>query len=85
MRASTKRELTLAGALLGVGFFVLPGTVYLVGQAVVGEYPADGGILALTFNIWADMVRGSPLALVLIFSPYGVVQLLRLALHLWRR
>lgn len=85
MRASIKRELVLAGSLLGLGFFVLPGAVYLVGQTVVGEYPADGGMLALAVNIWADMVRGNPLALVLVFSPYGIVQLLRLSRRLWRR
>lgn len=85
MQASIKRELVLAGSLLGLGFFVLPGAVYIVGQTVVGEYPADGGVLALTVNIWANMVRGDPLALVLVFSPYGIVQLLRLSGRLWRR
>ena len=84
MRATTRRELVLAGSLLGFGFFLLPGAVYLVGQTVVGEYPADGGVLALTLNIWADMARGNPLALVLVLSPYGVVQLLRLTRRLWR-
>ena len=85
MQASVKRELVLAGSLLGLGFFVLPGAVYMVGQTVVGEYPADGGVLALALDIWANMVRGNPLALVLVFSPYGIVQLLRLSRRLWRR
>lgn len=85
MRTTIKRELVLAGSLLGLGFFVLPGAVYLVGQTVVGEYPADGGVLALAVNIWADMARGNPLALVLVLSPYGIVQLLRLSRRLWRR
>ena len=84
MRATIKREVVLAGSLLGLGLFVLPGAVYLVGQTVVGEYPADGGVLDLALNIWADMVRGNPLALVLVFCPYGIVQLLRLSRHLWR-
>lgn len=85
MQASIKRELVLAGSLLGLGFFVLPGAVYIVGQTVVGEYPADGGVLALALDVWANMVRGNPLALVLVFSPYGIVQLLRLSRRLWRR
>ena len=85
MRTTIKRELVLAGSLLGLGFFVLPGAVYLVGQTVVGEYPADGGMLALAVDIWADMFRGNPLALVLVLSPYGIVQLLRLSRRLWRR
>ena len=84
MRTTIKRELVLAGSLLGLGLFVLPGAVYLVGQTVVGEYPADGGILALAVNIWAELVRGNPLALALVLSPYGIVQLLRLSRQLWR-
>ena len=85
MRGTVKRELVLAGSLLGVGIFLLPVAVYLVGQTVVGEYPADGGMLALAANIWLEAVRGSPLALVLVLSPYGVVQFLRLSRRLWRR
>lgn len=85
MRTTIRRELVLAGSLLGLGFFVLPGAVYLVGQTVVGEYPADGGVLALAVNIWADMVLGNPLALILVLSPYGIVQLLRFSRRLWRR
>ena len=85
MRGTVKRELVLAGSLLGVGIFLLPVAVYLVGQTVVGEYPADGGVLALAADIWLDAVRGSPLALVLVLSPYGVVQFLRLSRRLWRR
>ncbi|MCZ0951767.1 MAG: hypothetical protein OXQ89_24610 [Rhodospirillaceae bacterium] len=84
MRTTIKRELVLAGSLLGLGLFVLPGAVYLVGQTVVGEYPADGGVLALAVNIWAELVRGNPLALALVLSPYGIVQLLRLSRQLWR-
>jgi len=84
MRTTIKRELVLAGSLLGLGLFVLPGAVYLVGQTVVGEYPADGGVLALAVNIWAELVRGNPLALALVLSPYGIVQLLRLSRTLWR-
>ena len=85
MRGTVKRELVLAGSLLGVGIFLLPVAVYLVGQTVVGEYPADGGVLALAADIWVNAVRGSPVALVLVLSPYGVVQFLRLSRRLWRR
>lgn len=85
MRATLRRELVLAGVLLGLGVFVLPAAVYLVGLRVVGEYPADGGVLTLTLHLWADTVRGHPLALVLVCSPYGIVQLLRLARLLWRK
>ena len=85
MRPAVKRELVLAASLMGLGVLVLPGAVYVVGQTVVGEYPADGGVLALAANIWVEAVRGSPLALMLVLSPYGIVLLLRLSRRLWRR
>lgn len=85
MRPAVKRELVLAASLVGLGVLILPGAVYVVGQTVVGEYPADGGVLAMAANIWVEAVRGSPLALALVLSPYGIVQLLRLSRRLWRR
>ncbi len=85
MRPAVKRELVLAASMVGLGAFLLPGAVYVVGQAVVGEYPAEGGVLALAVDVWMEAVRGSPLALVLMLSPYGVVQLLRLSRRMWRR
>ena len=85
MRPAVKRELVLAAWLAGLGVLVLPGAVYVVGQTVVGEYPADGGVLDLAANVWVEAIRGSPLALVLVLSPYGIVQLLRLSRRMWRR
>ena len=83
--ARVKKELWLAALIVGAGLFVLPAAVYMVGLQVVGEYPAPGGIRALTLNVWADAVRGHPLALILVFGPYGIIQLLRLARRLCRR
>lgn len=75
----------MAASLIGFGVFLLPAAVYLVGQRVVGEYPADGGVFALAVSVWVDAIRGNPLALLLVLSPYGAVQFLRLARRLWRR
>lgn len=79
IRPRVRRELVLAVALVGFGMFILPLAVYVVGQLVIGEYPADGGALALTADIWSSAIRGNPLALALVLSPYGIVQFVRLA------
>lgn len=85
MPAAVKRELVVAASLVGFGVLLLPAAVYVVGSQVIGEYPAEGGIAALTVDIWSSAVRGNLSALILVLSPYGVVQLLRLARHMWRR
>ena len=85
MQSATKRELVLAAVLLGLGVLLLPVAVYVVGQTVVGEYSAEGGVVDLAVNVWLEAVRGNPLALVLVLSPYGIVQLLRLSRRLLRR
>ena len=84
MQSSTRRELVLAAALLGLGVLLLPVAVYVVGQTVVGEYPGEGGVVDLAVNVWLETIRGNLLALVLVLSPYGIVQLLRLSRRLWR-
>ncbi len=81
--ATAKRELVLAAALLAFGLFILPVGVYLVGQQVVGEYLAEGGIWTLALDMWGDAIRGQPLALLLVLAPYGMVQLLRFAMRLF--
>ncbi len=73
----------LAAALLAFGLLALPIGVFLVGQQVVGEYPAEGGVWTLALDLWGDAVRGQPLALLLALAPYGMVQLARVAARLF--
>ena len=80
-----KKELALAGALLSMGFLVLPPAVYWVGQQVIGGYESSAGLLGLMAQIWSDFLTAQPAAWLLVMSPYAVVQLLRLALHAKRR
>jgi len=79
------RELLLALCLLGLGLFALPPAVYWVGQEVVGEYAAEGGVWGLTLDLWSGVLAANPLALLLVLSPYGIVQTLRLSRRLRRR
>jgi hypothetical protein len=76
-----RKELILAGTLVGVGLLVLPPTVYWVGRQVVGEYESAAGLIGLMDQIWSEFFTGQPAAWLLVMSPYLVVQLLRLAVH----
>jgi len=71
------KELRLALQLLVLGFLVLPPAVYIVGFQVVGEYANDGGLWALTSNIWLEFIRLNPMALLLVLSPYLIIQTFR--------
>ena len=83
--STLKKELVLAGALLGVGLLVLPPAVYWVGRQVVGDYESDAGLLGLMGQIWSEFFTGQPAAWLLVVSPYVLVLSLRLALHAKRR
>ncbi|HZF30068.1 MAG TPA: hypothetical protein VE907_13180 [Gammaproteobacteria bacterium] len=84
MTAQWRRELTIAAVAFAVGFFVLPLAIYWLGQRVLGEYAPDAGILDLADQIWGDFLRLEPAAWLLVFSPYLVLQLSRLARRLVR-
>ena len=79
-----RRELIILTALFAFGFFVLPLAIYWVGQEVVGEYAPNAGAWTLTESIWSDLLSFRLAAWLLVLSPYGVVQLLRLARRIWR-
>jgi hypothetical protein len=84
-KSRLRKELLLAAALLSFGLTALPVLVYWVGSRVVGEYYPDSGLSDFVWHIWSDLAAGSVLAWILIVSPYLIIQLLRLALILWRR
>jgi len=80
-----KRELLLALWLVGFGLFALPPAVYWVGQQVVGEYTGENGVWGLTLDLWSGVVSANPAALLLVLSPYLIIQTLRLSRRLRRR
>jgi hypothetical protein len=79
-----KREVAIAAAGLSFGLLALPFAIYLVGQAMFGEFGGSGP-MALAENIWTDALALAPGAWVLVLGPYVVVQLVRGAIRLWRR
>lgn len=78
------KEVLIAIVLLGFGLLPLPVLVYWVGTQVVGAYEAEGGLWDLVTDVWLGLLDGSPLAWILVVSPYLIIQLLRLARSLWR-
>ena len=83
--STLKRELLLALWLVGFGLFALPPAVYWVGQQVVGEYTGENGVWGLTLDLWSGVVSANPAALLLVLSPYLIIQTLRLSRRLRRR
>ena len=75
-----KKELVLAGSLIGFGLIFLPFAVYIVGVEIVGPYEGEGA-LGLFVSILGALGRGDWAAWILVLSPYLIVQLSRLALH----
>jgi hypothetical protein len=80
-----KSELVLAGSLIGSGLLLLPFAIYVVGMQIVGPYEGEGGAFGLLVSILRALAHGDWAAWVLALSPYVVVQLGRLAFHLWRQ
>lgn len=84
MHAGAKKELTIAAALVAFGALLLPYAIYFVGQPIFGEYEGEGGPVGLEVEIWMALVRGEWAAWLLVFSPYLVIQLLRLGVWIRR-
>lgn len=83
LRKAITRELGLLLALLFVGMVLLPVAVYVVGQAIFGEY--GGGSYGRFFGDLSGRIRaGDAAAWFLILSPYLGWQTLRLIALGWR-
>jgi hypothetical protein len=83
--ARVKHELLLFGSLLGLGLFLLPFVVYLVGIEIVGPYEGEGGAFGLLASILTAVARGNWAAWMLTLSPYLMFQLTRVAFRILRR
>jgi hypothetical protein len=80
--ATVKKEIQLALWLVGLGFFALPPAIYWVGQQVVGEYEGESGFWGLTLDLWLGVINANPMALLLVLSPYLIIQTLRISRRL---
>ncbi len=84
IKTTWQREISIAAALLAFGLIVLPFSIYIVGQNLLGEYEGAGA-LGLAESIWLDLLALQPLTWLLVLTPYIVVQLARLGRRTWRR
>lgn len=83
LRKAITRELGLLFGLLFVGMVLLPVAVYVVGQAIFGEY--GGGGYGHFFGDLSGRIRaGDVAAWFLVLSPYLGWQTLRLIALGWR-
>ncbi|HEX2139083.1 MAG TPA: hypothetical protein VHG33_05165 [Woeseiaceae bacterium] len=73
------KETALFVVLGFIGLAVLPLCIYLVGQAVFGEY-GNGGFSGFFAELHRKLRQGEPTVWFLLFSPYLLWQLLRLIL-----
>lgn len=79
-----RKELVVAGLLIGFGVLLLPFAVYWVGQRVVGEYAQDASVFDLAEQLWWDLLQLSLPAWTLVLAPYVIVLLVRLTSVIWR-
>lgn len=83
-RQTITRESILLVALVVAGLLLLPVAIYLVGQAVFGDY-SDGGFADFYWQLLKQLRSGDLLVWYLILSPYLAWQLARLTLWGFRR
>ncbi len=76
-KMTARKESLLFLWLLLTGIFILPGTIYLIGHTLFGEYGGTG-FSAFYGTLQSELRAGEPSVWFLILSPYIVWQLLRL-------
>jgi hypothetical protein len=84
MQNRLAKEATWLAVLLVAGLVILPVSIYLVGQAVFGEYGA-GGLGDFYVHLLGKFMSGEPVVWFLLLSPYLLWQLCRLTIWGFRR
>ena len=79
-----RQEAILFLATLLFGLFLLPAAIYLVGQAVFGDYSGTG-IAEFYGRIYSGIGTGNGAIWFLVLSLYLGLQMLRLTIWLFRR
>ena len=79
-----QREAILFLATLLFSLFLLPAAIYLVGQAVFGDYSGTG-IAEFYGRIYSGIGAGDGVIWFLVLSLYLGLQMLRLTIWLFRR
>lgn len=78
------KETAVIGGLVLAGLVALPILIYVVGQAVFGEYGGTG-FPDFYVRLHEELRSGEPAAVFLLLSPPILWLLLRLAIWLFRR
>ncbi|HET6630008.1 MAG TPA: hypothetical protein VFG91_09560 [Woeseiaceae bacterium] len=78
------KETALLAILVFFGLAVLPLCIYLVGEAIFGEY-GSGGFGSFFGALHRELREGEPAAWFLLLSPYLLWQLVRLTLWGFRQ
>lgn len=79
-----RKELLLLSLLLFFGLVLMPIAIYVVGDAIFGEYGGHG--YGAFFKTLSGKLRsGDGVAWFLVLSPYLVWQVFRLMVFAWRR
>jgi hypothetical protein len=73
------REAALLTGLVFIGLVILPLSIYLVGQAVFGEY-GNGGFASFYGELHRYLRDGEPVVWFLLLSPCLLWQLMRLTI-----
>ena len=73
-----KKELVILLAALGVGAFLGPMIVFLVGQAAFGPYDDGAGMATFYARFWLELGQADPIPWLMFLTPYLLLQWLRL-------
>jgi hypothetical protein len=80
-----KKELAYLVPALVVGALLEPVLVFLVGQALFGDYAEGAGLGTFFGNFWKDLLAADPVPWTMLFAPYLLVIWMRLVTYLFRR
>jgi hypothetical protein len=83
-RTRLRKELTMAGVFLGLGFVVLPIGIYLVGTAVLGAYGGGPHIGSFFGDFYRNLLDGVGRTWFLVLSPYLAFLLSRALFFRWQ-
>jgi hypothetical protein len=84
MKNSFAKEAAWLAILLSAGLVILPLSIYVVGNAVFGEYGA-GTLGDFYIDLLGKFMGGEPAVWFLLLSPYLLWQLSRLTVWAFRR
>lgn len=73
-----RREALILAVFGGFGLLLLPALVYLVGQALLGEYRPGGTMGVFYADLYGHLATFSIWPWLLVLGPYLAIQVLRL-------